>query len=203
MPCNAHNHPPDCNCGWGGVSYEPAGQWSRPDWSQESSHTTPNAKCPVCGALVFFYKSPEGGAVFFDDLGPPWPKHPCTDYNPLRTQLTAEILLKKKAGWWPFLREPGPLATFALPNKEGVLVADREDRILLIKGSTKILLKDVPLWMKPLPGGRHLYEVSTFKTKNNQFTEVTYRAFSPKALEYLQYAKLFEESIRLLNSNAY
>jgi hypothetical protein len=28
---------------------------------------------------VFFYQSPTGGRVFFDELGPPWPKHPCTD----------------------------------------------------------------------------------------------------------------------------
>lgn len=28
---------------------------------------------------MFFYQSPFGGKVFFDELGPPWPKHPCTD----------------------------------------------------------------------------------------------------------------------------
>jgi hypothetical protein len=33
----------------------------------------------VCGEQVFFYQSPSGGRVFFDHLGPPWPKHPCTD----------------------------------------------------------------------------------------------------------------------------
>lgn len=41
------------------------------------SYTIPNALCPRCGAEVFFYKSLYGGAVFFDELGPPWPKHPC------------------------------------------------------------------------------------------------------------------------------
>ena len=40
---------------------------------------SPNAKCPVCDADVFFYKNSHGSRVFFDDLGPPWPKHPCTD----------------------------------------------------------------------------------------------------------------------------
>jgi hypothetical protein len=39
----------------------------------------PNAKCPVCGVGVFFYANEHGSRVFFDDLGPPWPKHPCTD----------------------------------------------------------------------------------------------------------------------------
>ncbi len=46
------------------------------------SYVNPNARCPVCGASVYFYQSPYGGRVFFDELGPPWPKHPCTD-NPV------------------------------------------------------------------------------------------------------------------------
>lgn len=202
MSCNANNHPPDCNCGWGGAFYELTGQWSKPDWSQESSHTKPNAKCPVCSAPVFFYRSPEGGAVFFDNLGPPWPKHPCTDHGPGRNQYTAELLYKKKAGWWPLLRETGSLATIALPNKEGTLVADRQERVILIKGPPKILKKDVPLWMRPLPGQRNMYEVSTFETENERFTEVIFRAFGLKALENPEYAKLFQESIHLFNGHS-
>lgn len=38
----------------------------------------PNAKCPVCGEPVYYYESPNGGQVYFDELGSPWPKHPCT-----------------------------------------------------------------------------------------------------------------------------
>jgi hypothetical protein len=47
--------------------------------SSASRYLTPNAKCPVCGKLVFYYQNDHGSKVFFDDLGPPWPKHPCTD----------------------------------------------------------------------------------------------------------------------------
>lgn len=43
------------------------------------SYVNPNAHCPVCGEVVFYYQSPSGGRVFFDALGWPWPKHPCTD----------------------------------------------------------------------------------------------------------------------------
>ena len=43
------------------------------------SYLDPNARCPECGASVFFYRSPHNGRVFFDDVGWPWPKHPCTD----------------------------------------------------------------------------------------------------------------------------
>ncbi len=41
----------------------------------------PNARCPVCGLPVFFYSNMYGSRVFFDELGPPWPKHPCTDQS--------------------------------------------------------------------------------------------------------------------------
>ena len=41
--------------------------------------TIPNASCPKCGANVFYYENEYGSKVFFDELGPPWPKHPCTD----------------------------------------------------------------------------------------------------------------------------
>ncbi len=41
----------------------------------------PNADCPVCGTPVFFYQNAAGSRVFFDELGPPWPKHPCTDHT--------------------------------------------------------------------------------------------------------------------------
>lgn len=46
---------------------------------------TPNANCPVCGAEVFFYRNEHGSRVFFDELGPPWPKHPCTDSEEYRS----------------------------------------------------------------------------------------------------------------------
>lgn len=41
--------------------------------------TIPNANCPVCSARVFFFHNSFGSRVFFDSLGPPWPKHPCMD----------------------------------------------------------------------------------------------------------------------------
>lgn len=88
--CNAWNHSLDCTCGWGGEGH--AGRRSvgsaiyvpmaRPVFKTYSEFlvgcTIPNAKCPVCGDPVFFYRSPSNGRVFFDELGPPWPKHPCT-----------------------------------------------------------------------------------------------------------------------------
>lgn len=91
------NHYADCTCGWC-VNY---GRMSRSDRrlfesdmrrrdavrelkqasarSISGCYVNPNAKCPVCNAGVFFYANEHGSRVFFDNLGPPWPKHPCTD----------------------------------------------------------------------------------------------------------------------------
>ena len=77
-----YNHYSDCGCGWcvkdsGAVVH--AGSWYLPPkFDTFESYTIPNARCPVCGDSVFFYQSLYGGRVFFDSLGPPWPKHPCT-----------------------------------------------------------------------------------------------------------------------------
>jgi hypothetical protein len=82
--CNAWNHSPSCTCGWGGLAH--AGRRTGglvrlrppPILRTVESFTNPNARCPVCDAVVFYYESPYGGKVYFDELGPPWPKHPCT-----------------------------------------------------------------------------------------------------------------------------
>jgi len=95
-----HNHHPGCTCGWctGGWgsnshsrssnsyvrSFIPTYGWDYsyiPFISNYKSFTNPNSRCPVCGERVYFYQSPYGGKVFFDELGPPWPKHPCTTSN--------------------------------------------------------------------------------------------------------------------------
>jgi hypothetical protein len=119
--CNAWNHPIDCTCGFGGEGHLGGGgsTWNTSYvpkiWNTYDSYVNPNARCPVCGADVFFYRSPDGGAVFFDELGPPWPKHPCTNdtrttYNPIprntNTSPRAPIYLWQRNGWNPlFLSE--------------------------------------------------------------------------------------------------
>ncbi|PUA29283.1 MAG: hypothetical protein B0W54_01380 [Cellvibrio sp. 79] len=86
--CNASNHPLGCTCGFGesgGIKFRSKAQIVFPfNTDQRISHSNivshaPNATCPVCKEPVFFYKNEHGSAVFFDELGPPWPKHPCTD----------------------------------------------------------------------------------------------------------------------------
>lgn len=81
--CNAWNHPPDCNCGWGGDGfggyggYGGGGGYSTFRSTSDGlifefpfitypSYVNPNARCPVCGASVYFYQSPYGGRVRVD-----------------------------------------------------------------------------------------------------------------------------------------
>jgi len=96
MPCNGFNHSPTCECGWGGVWYGnapirrifndgntkidefgspvEARSFIRPGTRRKpESLTIPNARCPVCGASVFFYQNEYGSRVFFDELGFDWP----------------------------------------------------------------------------------------------------------------------------------
>jgi hypothetical protein len=94
--CNAWNHHRKCRCGWGGEGHlggssgllglstrsDPfllTGRVKTSNGSSITSFVIPNARCPVCSEQVYFYQSPHGGRVFFDELGWPWPKHPCTD----------------------------------------------------------------------------------------------------------------------------
>ena len=61
----------------------------------------PNARCPVCSAAVYFYANQFGSRVYFDDLGPPWPKHPCTDNSRQRIEAHDEApgaLIPRKLG---------------------------------------------------------------------------------------------------------
>ncbi len=142
MACNGYNHAADCDCGWGGVNYNSGYSTLSTSYSFSSvivpaSYVNPNARCPVCGENVFFYQSPNGGRVFFDELGPPWTKHGCTD-NP---QVPNEKILKLSVdndtphqkpawvldGWHPF---------FLSKNWKGELELRIRDGWCVFKGST-------------------------------------------------------------------
>lgn len=99
------NHLPSCTCGWclnyGRTRLNARQLASDFDRSRAVTFLTknsarssagcfvnPNAKCPVCHAAVFFYSNQHGSKVYFDELGPPWSKHPCTD-NPKNKSIAA------------------------------------------------------------------------------------------------------------------
>lgn len=36
-------------------------------------------RCDICGGECFYYENEYGSKVFFEELGPPWPKHDCVE----------------------------------------------------------------------------------------------------------------------------
>jgi hypothetical protein len=65
---------------WDPVAAERADWTSGRGWTRRRlDEGIPNAKCPKCFQPVWFYRNPNGGCAYFDELGRPWPKHPCLD----------------------------------------------------------------------------------------------------------------------------
>jgi len=154
MSCNAYNHRPGCDCGWGGVFYGLGLGVGGHYWGRPESYTNPNARCPRCSALVYFYKSPDGGSVYFDDLGPPWPKHPCMDAGtqtiwPGRTALALEMPLLAAEGWHPLLC----VNIGASKGNSDIVVfdigSDGEKQLYARRPNAKISIDSPILWRAP------------------------------------------------------
>ncbi len=195
MPCNAHGHPPTCECGWGGINHDPWRPSLSVDWSKIGSHTNPNAKCPVCLMPVFFYRSPDGGAVFFDDLGPPWPKHPCTSRTiPSSVQGRIKKKKKNKKPWWPY-----PCwKVERLGNNEGVCLRGEQDKRLFIKTTPNKIPIHTPIWVSPRAAEPGKYNVSTFKLIEGKIKESLYIGYSIKGIKSPDGVIHFPETNRLL-----
>jgi len=198
MGCNAWNHPANCNCGWGGVWHgnTPLGGYTsqKPKQSQtlyvlkggetkRNSFVNPNASCPVCGALVFFYQSPDGGRVFFDELGPPWPKHPCTDKA---TASVGRILRHAKdrggkqkqpewerEGWEPFTgrsrRKHSKYLLFGHHPEQRTRKRGKRVHAIIIPAleKTPLIDKIQYIYYRSLPPQRGVLEVSFLTGSNN------------------------------------
>jgi hypothetical protein len=51
---------------------------SRSSYSNDNEDFCRPTKCPRCGDIIYFVRH-NGGSVYFDYLGWPWPKHACFD----------------------------------------------------------------------------------------------------------------------------
>ena len=97
-----HNHYSNCSCGWcsggwrGGWRSSFRGDFDSPPGGSSGGISNPYTvvekscddteccyptKCSICGASVFFVRH-NGGSVWFDHLGKPWPKHSCFSDSP-------------------------------------------------------------------------------------------------------------------------
>ena len=79
-----------------------------------SCFVEPNASCPECSAKVYFYQNKYGSRIFFDALGWPWPKHPCTDR--CRTRLECKPIKPRELGIISEIMESAQIINFD-PNK--------------------------------------------------------------------------------------
>jgi hypothetical protein len=112
MACNGFNHPKDCKCNFrGGHRNSRPPTWR--GWRQRAVRryfSGPNAFCPECRAHIFFVPGPKGGGAFFDQFGPPWPKHACTNrskpYSPYGRSGKPKLRNRRSEfeqnGWTPF-----------------------------------------------------------------------------------------------------
>ena len=173
MSCNAYNHPLDCNWGWGGEYHQSCGT---PDvsidyWGDPKSYTNPNARCPICKSACYFYRSPNGGGVYFDALGPPWPKHPCLH------QADVPNTYNDGRHWWPF-----PVA--------GMFYLQESKQMLLFGHADKVLVADIrlpcyltgdphsPIYISRAELSTGHYLLATFRVKNGRTIDIKTRATS-------------------------
>ena len=183
MGCNAYNHRSGCDCGWGGAFYGLGLSSGVSYWGRNENYTNPNARCPRCGALVFFYRSPDGGSVYFDDLGPPWPKHPCMDggertLSPRRANHGVASPSWLAGGWHPL-----PCDGIEIFKADARLIAisvsmgDVRMHLLAKKQTASIKAHSPMLWRRK-DGMRGHYEISTVDHSSSGFQEVRFNAFS-------------------------
>jgi hypothetical protein len=199
--CNAFRHPSGCTCGWGGeghlgrrddgyfgnyITYPSTAEYL---WrgSQRNatydSYVNPNARCPVCRADVYFYQSPYGGRVFFDDLGPPWPKHPCTDNSGSHKYLKVNSARASPPrtykwqldGWDPFICLAIRKDQTGRTEIEGRIVRNLGEGatnghlvFAYAKGPYKTL-GDVPLFIREIDRAVGKYEIATYNLSPHGF----------------------------------
>lgn len=185
--CNGHNHPLNCQCGWGGGARLARNHFILNDsdilamhlerldmlkinFEEFRSFTNPNARCPVCGASVYFYQSAFGGRVFFDQLGPPWPKHACTDNG------TIPFLNNSKSNHLPSWFDHG-WRPFRLDQIKNVGLAFK------ISGTT-LDLEDpfqIKRWYADNTEDLSMYDLLYIRRVNKGVVEISY--FNPKSHE--------------------
>jgi len=203
MACNAWNHSVHCSCGFGGDTESDNGV----SYSQEAlpcatgrtwvlgSYLNPNARCPICGQRVYFYRSPHDGRVFFDDLAPDWPKHPCTDKSddpPGSAQyiswdhIEASEAEWSKKGWEPFDNArayPDDESTRFIGRFEGKLL-----ELSLLRPSSAD--RDGPVLLRSCSGLSDFFEISFLKSDHfgtRSIQELSFpRRFAPVGLAVLR-----------------
>ena len=127
------------------------------------SFVNPNAHCPQCHAPVFFYQSPYGGRVYFDELGPPWPKHQCINNEKFLVQGAYHW---QTNDWKPFF------CTNIIESNGFIEVRGLLDlhstRLTLFVQNTGLTIKDLPLLIKSIEKQQGHYLLATFTLEQDE-----------------------------------
>ncbi|QCQ97762.1 hypothetical protein [Brevundimonas sp. SGAir0440] len=130
----------------------------------------PNARCPVCGVGVYFYRSENGGSVYFDSLGWPWPKHPCMDRGETRSVIAGVAGAATKVPTRPPPEAaPGdwvPFEIITVMHGDGrtILVGRPDQHVASVGiGISKVVLttRDMPAFIRAKPERRGIIELTT------------------------------------------
>jgi hypothetical protein len=216
--CNSLNHHPSCTCGFGGVGHlgrringdnmvkedeltnyrrtvhpcdlDSKQQARQADYVTFKNHfVNPNATCPICGKFVYFYQSENGGRVFFDELGHPWTKHPCTDKSQNRKVSIGNLQSKpfpsmnwKKEGWRPFWCFEASLIQGRF-TKLGCMTPKRSFFLYIENFDIPLSsIQSLPIQFKSI--NTHCYHLSTFVIVKNE------HEFESVKREYMAYDDL-------------
>jgi hypothetical protein len=206
--CNAHNHWNSCGCGFGGDTGGGGGRraligtsrfvsvyevlehpisagWAKDSQGTVKSYVNHNAHCPVCGELVFFYRSPYDGRVYFDELGWPWPKHPCTDNGrePRRTTRDSVgasrprvVPQRRLDGWQPLLS--ARVHTSADSQRVTGDLGDSFQELLIPVGEK--IDAGSPVLLRPLASKPYVFEMTFLHSTSLRVQERKSFAFDPK-----------------------
>ncbi len=185
-----YNHYSWCSCGWcvnknrGYVKdrvykYEDKGNSS--DFSKVETYesfTIPNVRCKCCGKEIYFYQSPYGGKVFFNELGHPWEKHCCEkkccakeketipyDELEIRT-ITKNKPSWEKDGWFPAIFMKAEKFNSSLIKIILKSMVDYKEYTFFIKIQKNILLKKQEMLLMNFKKiDESLYKISFFINK--------------------------------------
>src|SRR5262245_59210180 len=142
MPMPGHNHFDNCTCGWcrGGGGWGGGGGYRAPSVPLPAAGTRTSwacddfcrkTTCPVCGAPVYFVRH-NGGSVWFDSLGKPWPKHGCFFDDGYGVRLRTRLAQVSEATTGPFfgvvtetvVTKPGESGRLVIRCSDGSVIDD-------------------------------------------------------------------------------
>lgn len=180
--CNAYNHSPGCNCGWGGGNN---GGWSA-SWRRglgggfggsgdDNIHIDCRSfmqqlaadlgysivfptLCRYCGEPIYLYAAPNGGFAIFDHLGPPWPKHQCWGIGPSPTRY---VLLDTRAVGRISIPNSAPVARWR-PGRsiEGIVARATPASKTIDIYTGRVVMEGVPVSGRLPPEGRYARSVT-------------------------------------------